>query len=165
MGGEQAEVGGLTLHLLDSSQGHPIQSWTFPAGGRIRIGRASDNDICLSDQRVSRLHAELVYCDADWVLYSHGRNGTWVNGTSVNEFRLSNQSIFQLGSNGPSIQVGTGDTSGASKPTINVAETSDLDFLVIDERRREEEVRQIIDSEAFQQLQRHAHLLKQNSED
>ncbi len=53
---------------------------------RLTIGRRASNDVALPwDDQVSRVHAELVRMDADWVLCDEGisHNGTFVNGERV----------------------------------------------------------------------------------
>jgi predicted component of type VI protein secretion system len=53
---------------------------------RLTIGRRASNDVPLPwDAQVSRVHAELVRMDADWVLCDEGvsHNGTFVNGERV----------------------------------------------------------------------------------
>ena len=67
---------------------------------RVRVGRAADNDIVLTDLRVSRHHAELArqpdggFEIAD--LKSH--NGTFVNGRRVERARLADHDIVAIGS-------------------------------------------------------------------
>jgi len=99
------EAGSVTLHLLDSGQATPVQTWQFKDCARISIGRADDNDISLAHPQVSRLHVELLYHDGRWHLHSRGRNGTQVGGAMVPEARLVDRTIFQLGSSGPSFQL------------------------------------------------------------
>src|SRR4051794_22674179 len=56
------------------------------AGERLTIGRRASNDVALPwDEQVSRVHAELVRMDADWVLCDEGvsHNGTFINGERV----------------------------------------------------------------------------------
>src|SRR5690349_4998355 len=53
---------------------------------RLTIGRRVSNDLALAwDAEVSRVHAELVRMDADWVVCDDGlsHNGTFVNGERV----------------------------------------------------------------------------------
>ena len=50
----------------------------------ITVGRATTNDIVLSDAKASRAHAQLVYNDAQWTLVDLGSaNGTLLNDNDV----------------------------------------------------------------------------------
>jgi ABC-type multidrug transport system ATPase subunit len=54
------------------------------SSGRIRIGRAADNDVVLSDLLVSRHHAELHRTADEWIIVDlDSANGTFVNGHRV----------------------------------------------------------------------------------
>jgi hypothetical protein len=163
MGTQHEESGSFTLHLLDSAQGHPIQTWHFRDRTRVRLGRAAENDISLADTQVSRIHVELHYRDGKWVLHSLGRNGTRMDGAIVSEARLPDRAIFQLASNGPSFQFVTVNNSVSNLATIDNIDPGALDFLVIDERRKAEEVQQIADSETFRELQEQARRLRQGT--
>jgi pSer/pThr/pTyr-binding forkhead associated (FHA) protein len=154
------EVGNITLHLLDSAQGHPIQTWQFRNRARVSIGRSSECDINLADAQVSRQHVELVYSQSTWTIHSHGRNGTFINGVMVCEAELGDRAIFQLGSSGPSFQCLSLSDSISTVATLDGSDPAELDFLEIDHLRREEEVRNIVDGQAFQELQQQARRLK-----
>lgn len=53
---------------------------------RTRIGRNSDNDIVLNNDRVSRYHAEILREDNKFnVVDNNSRNGVWVNGQRIKE--------------------------------------------------------------------------------
>ena len=153
---QQDEAGSFTLHLLDSAQGHAIQTWRFENRVRVSIGRAVDNDITLADTQVSRLHLELIYREGQWLLCSHGRNGTRIDGAPVTEVRLADRTVFQLGSSGPTFQFLTIKHSASGLATIDNIDPGALDFLVIDEQRKTEEVQRIAEGEAFRQLQEQA---------
>ena len=67
-------------------------------GGTLRIGRGTDNDIVLADERVSRHHGRftsrqgvMVYTDLD------STNGSLVNGTRVREAGLGVGDSVRLG--------------------------------------------------------------------
>jgi hypothetical protein len=54
---------------------------SLSAKSMLRIGRAPDCEIVLTDESVSRTHAEIVLADGRWHLRDSGStNGTWVNG-------------------------------------------------------------------------------------
>lgn len=53
-------------------------------GGRVRLGRGSDNDVVLSDVSVSRYHAEILREPEGWVVHDlKSTNGVEVNGSPV----------------------------------------------------------------------------------
>ena len=75
----------------------PAGSHIF-SGGAARVGRSSDNDIVLADDRVSRHHGQftarqgmLVYTDLG------STNGSFVNGTRAREIVLGFGDIVRLG--------------------------------------------------------------------
>ena len=50
----------------------------------VRIGRASDNDVVIGNQRVSRYHAQLRWVESSWLVYDlDSTNGTFVDGQRV----------------------------------------------------------------------------------
>jgi hypothetical protein len=52
-----------------------------PAVEVVRLGRAADNDVVISDQNVSRYHAQLRWVQSGWLVYDlTSTNGTWVDG-------------------------------------------------------------------------------------
>ncbi|PQO26122.1 hypothetical protein C5Y96_21985 [Blastopirellula marina] len=149
-----------TLKLLDSSRGHAIQTWNFTDCRRVTIGRAAENDISLADPQVSRVHVELLLRDGNWAIVSLGRNGTVLDGMMINDELLSDHSIFQLGPNGPSFQFSTSSESVSSLQTLNEIDPIALDFLMVDESKLEEEVKNIADTEVFRELQERARKMK-----
>lgn len=77
------------------------------SSGRLRVGRAKDNDLILPDERVSRHHGQisvrfgtLVYADLG------STNGSYVNGVRVTEIALGPTDVLQLG--GASLTVESG---------------------------------------------------------
>ncbi len=55
-----------------------------PSFGLVRIGRATDNDVAIDNQRVSRYHAQARWIESDWLVYDlDSTNGTFVNGERV----------------------------------------------------------------------------------
>jgi pSer/pThr/pTyr-binding forkhead associated (FHA) protein len=55
----------------------------------VTLGRATTNDIVISQNRVSRIHAQIT-CSQDGITLtdSNSANGVWVNGQKVTETRL-----------------------------------------------------------------------------
>lgn len=73
--------------------------------GTIRVGRALDNDVVLSDDRVSRHHGQfgvrlgmLVYTDLG------STNGSYLSGSAVTEIALGPGDVLQLGSSTVTIE-------------------------------------------------------------
>jgi hypothetical protein len=77
------------------------------SSGRLRVGRALDNDLVLPDDRVSRHHGQfsvrfgtLVYVDLG------STNGSFVNGVRVTEIALGPSDVVQLGGSALTIESG-----------------------------------------------------------
>ncbi len=52
--------------------------------GVVRLGRATDNDVVIDSQRVSRYHAQLRWVETGWLLYDlDSTNGTWLDGGRI----------------------------------------------------------------------------------
>ena len=61
-------------------------------GDKIAIGRSSDNQIVIRDDRVSRFHAEVAQTTGGWGVRDLGsRNGTQVCGVTIDGVRLLNE--------------------------------------------------------------------------
>jgi hypothetical protein len=68
------------------------------AGGSAGIGRASDNEIVLVDDQVSRYHGRLVSRQGTLVFTDLGStNGSYIGGARVSEIALGPGDILQLG--------------------------------------------------------------------
>ena len=65
--------------------GLPFTGQRFPLKAGINtVGRSTDNDIVLSDPRVSSLHAKIIHLNGNWrVLNLLSTNGTYVNGKKL----------------------------------------------------------------------------------
>ncbi|MEH2331842.1 protein kinase domain-containing protein [Nostoc sp.] len=99
----------VSLTLLEPQQKTPLQQWCFENSSIIRIGRAADNHVVLTDSLVSRHHLELrKVSDASngdaWQLTSQGTNGTFLNGILVLQSPLPDNSLLQLAQGGPILQ-------------------------------------------------------------
>ncbi|MCC5636099.1 protein kinase [Nostoc sp. CHAB 5844] len=95
--------------LLEPQQKTPLKQWCFENSAVIRIGRAADNHVVLSDSLVSRHHLELRQVsaasnDESWEIYSQGTNGTFLNGILVIQSPLPNNALLQLAQGGPILQ-------------------------------------------------------------
>jgi pSer/pThr/pTyr-binding forkhead associated (FHA) protein len=59
-----------------------------PQAALVRIGRATDNDVAVDNQRVSRYHAQMRWIESDWLVYDlDSTNGTFVDGERVSPDR------------------------------------------------------------------------------
>ncbi|MFQ5806576.1 MAG: ATP-binding protein [Phycisphaerae bacterium] len=119
-----------TLHVLQGPDKGRILKTSEEA---VLIGRGSDL-VPLTDQSVSRRHAELKREDGAWILRDlNSANGTYVNGTRIQEpTRLKHGDQIKLGS---TLLMYSGDESpeqlsGANIPTDLV--TLDADRLAVD---------------------------------
>ena len=91
--------------VLNADLGAP---WRIAvSSGRLRVGRALDNDLVLPDDRVSRHHGQisvrfgtLVYADLG------STNGSFVNGVRVTEIALGPSDVVQLGGSALTIEAG-----------------------------------------------------------
>ncbi|HUR78106.1 MAG TPA: DUF3662 and FHA domain-containing protein [Acidimicrobiales bacterium] len=87
--------GGLPTAALVLSDGTRVPVGEAP----IRIGRAPENDLTLTDSTVSRRHAEIVRDGDAWVVRDAGSsNGTKVNGAGVVEQVLNDGDEIRVGS-------------------------------------------------------------------
>ena len=73
------------IHFVVVSDAGDGARFSFPADcPRIRIGRALENDIVLTDDRVSRLHASVVSTESGWQIEDVGsRTGLAINGAVI----------------------------------------------------------------------------------
>jgi len=154
----------VTVELLDATISRPIHTWTLNEPGRITIGRAVENDVPLSDSYVSRLHVELCFNEGEWTLYSHGRNGTLVEGISASEIRISDGTVFQLGSQGPTLRFVTTTNAASGSQTMEDLDPEILDNLILDKAKTAEEVKQIVERETFQALKKQVENFKREKD-
>ncbi len=99
----------VTLTLLEPQKKTPLKQWYFEKSSVIKIGRAADNHIVLSDSLVSRYHLELKQVNSVknggfWQVISHGTNGTFLNGVLVTQGQLPDNALLQLAQGGPILQ-------------------------------------------------------------
>ena len=71
---------------------------TKPMGGRMRIGKAQDNDLVLTDDTVSRHHCEIIRApDGLHVRDLDSTNGTKIDGTRIREAMVQPGSVLKVG--------------------------------------------------------------------
>jgi pSer/pThr/pTyr-binding forkhead associated (FHA) protein len=143
---------GAVIHLLDSAQGHPLQTWRFKNQDLITIGRGDGNDIVLADRHVSRAHATISFDAGEWMIISIGRHGTLVNDRMISDAKLAHQTTFRLGSEGPMLRFDTNLAEPHRSETIDNISVDLLAMLEVDEGRKQEEVDQIVGNSLFQEL-------------
>ena len=72
---------------------------SFP--DRITLGRTSNNDICVADHSVSRLHAYVRHHGHGWVVADAGsKNGSWLRGEALEPRRerpLTSRNVLRVG--------------------------------------------------------------------
>src|SRR4051812_47766253 len=116
----RAERDGLPFLLYRDAGGE--QRMVELNGERLTIGRRATNDVALPwDGQVSRLHAELVRMDADWVVCDEGisHNGTFVNGERVRgRRRLRAGDAISVGDTVIAFCAPEGGSSAATTPAI-----------------------------------------------
>ena len=95
----------ITLTLLHPLQPVPVQSWTFQDEQKIRIGRATKNEVVLYSAVVSRHHVEIQKVDQNWEVVNIGANGTYIEGKRVDHTTAKDGMIFRLASSGPKILI------------------------------------------------------------
>jgi serine/threonine protein kinase, bacterial len=104
----------VTLTLLEPQQKTPLKQWCFENSTVIRIGRAADNHVILTDSLVSRHHLEIRQISSagggSWQIISKGTNGTFLNGVLVIQDSLPNNALLQLAQGGPILQFQTQDS-------------------------------------------------------
>ena len=153
----------ITLHLLDSAQGHPVQTWRFRDKTAITLGRQDDSDVVIADAHVSRGHAKLVWQDGDWTLISTGRHGTLVNDRLVAETQLGRETVFRLGANGPMLRFESGMRESRPSETIDSIQPDLIAMLEIDRDRQQQEADDIAGNSLFKELQERVRRTKLNS--
>lgn len=98
----------IVLTLLHPENPAPVRQWRFSREVKIRVGRAPDNQIVLSDRRVSRHHLELRRLEDSpapvWQVLNHSTNGTFLAGDLVLQQRLTEDCLLQLAQGGPRLR-------------------------------------------------------------
>lgn len=108
--------GVVKLTLLHPKNSASLEEWRFEKESIIRIGRSPENNVVLSDSRVSRHHLELRLVEISasrinnslistaWRLINLGTNGTFLDGILISQAWLRNGSLIQLAQGGPKLK-------------------------------------------------------------
>lgn len=92
----------------EEGQRYPLE----PADGVVRLGRSLDNDVVLTDQRVSRYHAQLRWDGRAWHVHDLGStNGTFVDEQQVREAPVRLRPGSRLRFGGQTLLLGTDEPS------------------------------------------------------
>jgi len=99
----------VTLTLLDAEHQKAVKTWEFDNQSVIKVGRAPDNDVVVSDNLVSRYHLQFQKIgdspsSNSWMLLSKGTNGTFIDGVFITQTTISNGCQLELASGGPILQ-------------------------------------------------------------
>jgi rhamnogalacturonan endolyase len=152
-----------TIHLLDSAQGHVVQTWRFRGKREIVIGRSDDCDVSITDPHVSRTHVKLLHADGVWTLTSTGRHGTLVNDRLVAETQLGRETRFRLGAQGPLLRFESDAHEGRTSETIDSIQPDLFAMLEIDEQRKLQEADDIAAGSLFRELEEQVRRARQRS--
>ena len=150
------------LELLDPMRGHAIQTWQFSKLSLIRIGRSNDNHVRLGDPQVSRHHVELHLRDKGWELVSKGRHGTLIDDELVEQWPLQDETLLQLGPNGPKLRFRRSRSAIEDQSTIMRSGPAISEILQLDEQRASEQVREIVETPSFRRVRELARKLRKN---
>src|SRR5262245_35774109 len=104
------------------------------------IGRSSDNDIVLEEERVSRKHATLLRVDGGWEITDAGsRHGTWIEHVRIAEpVLLASGTRFHIGASIFKFLSGD-DVESASHEEVYRSTISDALTCLANRRKLEEE--------------------------
>jgi hypothetical protein len=148
------------IHLLDSDQGRPLQTWRFEQRDTITLGRADDNDVVLADPYVSRAHAYLKLEFGTWKLTSISRQRVVYQGQAWDEVTLKDGAVFRLGPNGCYLRFGESQQAPTNLKTMSY-EPTQMPIFQLDRQKMECEVNQITSGNYFQQLKQAAQQLRE----
>jgi hypothetical protein len=147
----------VSLELIDSQQGLPVQTWDVAPGRLWQIGRSEEADIVISSPFVSRAHAYLQETATGWELVGISDKGLFVNGEKQVNVPLADGVEFRLAAKGPMLrfrQVAV-DPHEETSATISFDEQR-FPMLVLDRNQLDDEVTAISDSDYFAGLQKMA---------
>jgi pSer/pThr/pTyr-binding forkhead associated (FHA) protein len=154
----------VVVQLLDAARGSPVKTWKFVGRASIKIGRADEQDVEISDPYVSRLHAELEWREGAWILISRGRNGVLVANRPVTEMSVKHEVIFQLGASGPTFRFRSAVEEDNSRRTLDF-DLEPLPDLKLDAARLRAEVDEIEGGDYFRKLLNQAKTLRHQRTD
>lgn len=162
----EASSGNVVVKLLDTARRQTLQKWKFDSVSVVTIGRSPEREIVIPDARISRLHVVLQHRDNAWWLMSMGQNGVQVDGEMVDDFLLSNGTMFRLGRQGPTLEFSETVFGGDSLAnTAFELRMETADQIQLDQQKLEVEVQEIADGDFFQTLITRADQLRKDVSD
>ncbi len=152
--------GEISIIMIDPADGRSLQSWSFGAEeqDRITIGRDNSASVKLADLYVSRIHLEIVRDEEGWMLHALGRNGVFVDGRSVTEYRMTNGVMFRLASVGPTFRFDR-EQEAFGRSTL-VVDPAVMQLLNLNKAVVAKQADEIARTDYFHQLQQKARLLR-----
>lgn len=150
----------VVLELLDPSQTHPLQSWTFANQDRILIGRSPENDVIVSDPYVSRSHAYLQFEQSQWRLIAISSKQIVHDGHRQADAVIADQAVFRLGASGCFMRFCEGVAPVANSTTTLTFDSSVMPIFHLDEAKMHREADEIAGSDYFQHLKQRAAALR-----
>jgi pSer/pThr/pTyr-binding forkhead associated (FHA) protein len=147
------------IELLDANQEHVIEEWTFlpQTHAVVRMGRARENDVVISDRYVSRLHAELRFHDGFWEIVNLGQHGILRQGQRIADTcRLTEHDELELGVSGIMLRFSllkAGDAPSFAESLTTLVYTSNgPGRIAIDRGDVSRQVGEIVESSYFREL-------------
>ncbi|MGH3150726.1 MAG: FHA domain-containing protein, partial [Streptosporangiaceae bacterium] len=118
----RVEINGPCVVRLSHPYNGPALSCTVTSAATVRIGRAPDNDIVVSDRSVSGYHAELHYGAGGYHLVDlDSSNGTFVNERRIATAPLAEGDLVGIGS--ATFRLADRELRAVSEPSPSAAET------------------------------------------
>jgi membrane-bound lytic murein transglycosylase D len=108
---------GKSMHVREASLPSPpslrVNIRTTPAGEQsfhftksFRIGRGEECEICVTDDYVSRVHAEVVFEEGAWHVHDlNSSNGIYVRGQRLKRIRIAQATVIRLGVYGTEVSL------------------------------------------------------------
>ncbi|HEY2762272.1 MAG TPA: FHA domain-containing protein [Pirellulales bacterium] len=138
-----------------------MRSWEFKYKALITIGRAEEQDVIISDPYVSRCHAELRFAAGKWTLFSLGRYGVTIRGELISEAPIDGETVFRLGSGGPSVRFEPKSVDNTNRMTMMFDSTVAENTFEVDQAKLRREVGEIAEGSYFQELKERAKQLRE----
>jgi membrane-bound lytic murein transglycosylase D len=108
-----------------------------------RIGRSSACELCIRNDFISRIHAEVVPENAHWYIQDlNSSNGLFINGKRVDRALLDSGTVIGLGAKGPqlSFRISAEDSRPANNTSDNFSSSRKPSSSAIDPSAGEEEI-------------------------